>query len=367
MSFADIPQVLALNRVERLYLGGSGLDRWQNLEVREDGHNSEEFIVSTVPYIGPGVPINHGISRAKYNGKMVSLDEMICYNEKEFLGTGYVGKTGGHLGVLARVGDSAERLIIQCHPTDMFARVNLHVLFGKTEAWYILSTRTESGYCYAGLKKGVTKAAFEQAFRNADSDAMLDMMHKVDFKKGDMVLIPSGMLHGMGPNVTFLEFHQPCDYTLRFEKNYSGRQISEEELHCGLGVEKLMESVDFTTYSREELLSIVKPENPGTVVKQGGQVETLLSHEVNHSFRVDRAVIFSTMRFRQNTDSHCIMIAAGGNIRIHNDKGSWELLQGRGAVIPSCAGDMELSGNGAELLVAYPFIVEKEVSYGLFV
>ena len=121
MKYSDSPQILALNRVERLYLGGAGLDKWQKLEKPRDGHNSEEFLISTVPYIGPGKPVNRGISRSKVDGRYISLNDMIHAEEKTFLGEGYLHKTCGNLGVLVRAGDSAERLIIQSHPTDLFA------------------------------------------------------------------------------------------------------------------------------------------------------------------------------------------------------------------------------------------------------
>lgn len=364
--YSDRPQILALNRVERLYPGGSGLDKWQKLDNRGDGHNSEEFLVSTVSYIGPGTPENRGISRAEWEGRLVSLDEMIRKEEKEFLGEGYFQRTNRNLGVLARAGDSAERLIIQSHPTGEFARTCLGGRFGKTEAWYILDTRKDTGYCYAGFREGVTKAGFRQAFEDGDSQAMLEMMHKVEFKKGDMILIPSGMPHAMGAGATFLEFHEPCDYTLRYEKNYMGRQISEEELHCGLGVDKLMTSLDFTGYSYKNLLETVKPASRKACKKQGGQVQTLLSHEQNRCFRVDCVTVDSPMKFVQNPASHCIMTAAEGKVTFYGEKGKWQLLQGRGAVIPAGVGSLTITGANAKLLVAYPFAREG-VEHGIFI
>ncbi len=365
MKYSDSPQILALNRVERLYLGGAGLDKWQKLEKPRDGHNSEEFLISTVPYIGPGKPVNRGISRSKVDGRYISLNDMIHAEEKTFLGEGYLHKTCGNLGVLVRAGDSAERLIIQSHPTDLFARTYLNCPFGKTEAWYILDTRKDTGYCYVGIKQGVEKNDLIQAFKKGDSQAMLNMMHKVEFQKGEMILIPSGMLHAMGAGTTFLEFHQPCDYTFRYEKKYFERQISESELHCGLGIETVMESLRFSGCSYEELLRIVKPAFGEIQKKQGGQVETILSHDDNLCFCVERARVDRTMRFIQNRSSHCVMIAARGDVTIKNHSGTWKLLQGRGAVIPANVGDVFITGINAELLIAYPF-KERGVDYGIF-
>ncbi len=44
-------------------------------------------------------------------------------------------------GVLLKLLDSAERLHIQAHPNDAFVQKRLAGTFGKTECWYVLSTR----------------------------------------------------------------------------------------------------------------------------------------------------------------------------------------------------------------------------------
>lgn len=366
MNYSEQPQVLKRNRVKRLYLGGRNLDRWQMLGEGIDGYDSEEFLISTVSYIGPGRPKNRGISMADWEGREVSLDQMIREDEKGFLGTAYAGKTGGHLGILTRVGDSAHRLIIQCHPDTRFARTRLGVSFGKTESWYIADTREKEGECYAGFKEWVKPEAFKRAFLSGDSEAMLNMMHRIPFCKGDLLLIPSGVIHAMGGGATFIEFHEPCDYTLRFETDYMGQVISQKELHSGLGAEQLMEAVDFTACSYKEMEQLVK-QRPGPRHSfPGGTVEELLSYDRNPYFKVDRAVIRSSMKFKQSRDSHSIMITAKGMVTMKNRLGEKKVKQGRGIVIPASAGEITVMGEMAELLIGYPFRMKGEVSYGLF-
>ena len=161
---------------------------------------------------------------------------------------------GGECPVLCKAGDSTGRLILQYHPTAAFARRHLGCAFGKTEAWYFLQTRDpQVRYCYAGFKPGVTRGCFEELVARDDVPAMLDCIHKVPFELGDVILVPAGIIHAMGPGVTFLEVHEPCDYTMRFERDNYGRPMADEDMHYGLGFEALFDGLDFTTYTLEEI------------------------------------------------------------------------------------------------------------------
>lgn len=356
--FACRPHVLELNRVKRLYRGGAGLDRWQNVGDGKDEYRSEEFLVSTIHYIGAGIARNEGISLTCSHGREISLADMIQSGAADFLGKQYAGNTGGHLGVLARVGDSVERLIIQAHPSEAFARNYFLAPFGKTEAWYIVDTREEYGCCYAGMKKGTARADFEAAFHAGDSEAMLEMMHKIIFQKGDLILIPSGMLHAMGAGATFLEFHEPCDYTMRYEKDYSGKTISEEELHYGLGVERLLECVDDTAYSEAEIKKLVKKQPVLLSREPGGTVEELLSYDDNPCFAIRKMVVNGVLAVPLIPDSHCILATVAGEICLMWENQEVRVKQGRGVVVPAGVKRLQAAGNGAEVLAGYPFQVK---------
>ena len=72
---------------------------------------------------------------------------------------------------------------------------------GKSEAWYIVDTRTIKGehpFLYAGFKKDVTKKLWQDAFYSQDTKVMLGCMHRIEVNKGDVILIDSGMPHAMG-------------------------------------------------------------------------------------------------------------------------------------------------------------------------
>lgn len=361
--FAKRPHVLEPNRVARLYRGGAALDRWQNRGSGRDGYQSEEFIVSTIRYIGPGTARNEGISMTCLDQKEISLSEMIEAGETDFLGKQYAFHTGGHLGVLARVGDSVERLIIQAHPTGAYAKKYLQVPFGKTEAWYIVDTREyDSGFCYAGFKKGVARRDFEHAFHAGDSNRMLDMMHKINFRKGDLLFVPSGMIHAMGPGATFLEFHEPCDYTMRYEKYYSGKTISEDELHYGLGVNRLLECVNDVTYSEKEIEKLVRKEPILISSGESGTIEELLSYKDTPYFSVRKMTVKGTLEVPRFMDSHCILITVEEAITLKWDNQREHIGRGCGVVVPAGVGRLWAEGQNAEVLIGYPFLTNTSLS-----
>ena len=54
------------------------------------------------------------------------------------------------MSILVKLLDSAERLVIQCHPTIPFAKKHFNSSFGKAECWYMLDTE-EDAYIYLGF------------------------------------------------------------------------------------------------------------------------------------------------------------------------------------------------------------------------
>jgi len=346
-----------LNRVERFYIGGAGLDKWQNTPSRSDGSMCEDMLLSTCPYVGPGHPDNQGLSTTQLDGRTVSIRSLIESNEEAFLGKAYVGKTQRNSGVMCRAGDTVQRLVLQYHPTGEFARKYFSHPYGKTESWYIAAVRGECAhYCYAGFKPGMTRERFKELFMRNDVAAILDSLHVIPFEMGDMLLIKSGTIHAMGANTTFLEIHEPCDYTMRLEWDYMGRKLTGEQLHYGLGVERLLDGLDFTCYTHEQMLERVVCK-PVLLEKTDTCVRTcLIDYAKNPEFRVEKMVLHGAYAV-PDFDGHYILIAAKGGTVVHTNGKTKLLPQGRAAFVPAFAKGIVVEGQGTELIAAYPFLI----------
>ncbi|MDD3212373.1 MAG: GNAT family N-acetyltransferase, partial [Eubacteriales bacterium] len=121
-----------------------------------------------------------------------------------------------------------DNLSVQVHPNDDYALKNEGKL-GKTEAWVILNAEPGAQLCY-GLKDGVTTGELANALlTGGDVETLLAY---VDVKAGDVLYMPSGMVHAIGGGVTLYEIQQSSDVTYRlWDYHRKDAQGNERPLH----------------------------------------------------------------------------------------------------------------------------------------
>jgi mannose-6-phosphate isomerase len=353
------PLLTDFNRVERFYSGGKLLDEWQGLPVKADGHLSEEFLVSTIEYIGTGNPPEKGISRVLTGeGEKKNLYRLISGDPEGFLGGAYADSCRGHAGVQLRAGDSTSRLIIQCHPDNERARKFFNIPFGKTEAWYVNNTREingEKAHVYCGFKPGISKEKWRGLFETQDSRGMLDCLHRFEVREGDCFLIRAGTPHAIGPGCLFLELHQPCDVTLRTERNFTPRPLTDEEMHYGPGFEVLFDCFDYSGLDREQTLAAVFMTPTEESVSEGGAVYSLIDYGRTPDFGMKKIALRGRVPL-PSFEGHYLISVTGGEAVLEYGDGALKAPRGRGVFVP--AGCREITASGkAELVLAYPFEV----------
>jgi mannose-6-phosphate isomerase len=354
------PILLKHNRVKRAYTGGKLLDRWQGIEPAKDSNMSEEWLISTVEVTNIDRSLGEGLSITETeDGQNVSLMEIISSDPEGFLGKKHFEKFGNQIGVLARAGDSNVRLVIQTHPNKECARKYLNYEYGKSEAWCILDCRIigkEAPHIYAGFKYGVSKDVWERLFEKQDIQGMLDAMHKIYVKKGDVIFIKASMPHTLGPGVLFLELHEPSDYILRLEKKYLNiRTFPDEELHCGMGYDRLFDCFDYTTYSDNEIYDHVMIQPKLISRERHYQEYKLLSHEQTNCFAMNKVLVNGNYCLNKGS-SHCIVIIIDGVGRISSSRMKKEIRSGQGIFIPAGLKKVTFESNreGLELIIGYP-------------
>lgn len=114
-----------------------------------------------------------------------------------------------------------EPLSIQVHPDDAFAQ-SIGLAHGKTEAWYILSALPGAKVA-VGLKRQLTAP---QLRASIEDGSILDLVQWRGVLKGDVVFVPAGTIHAIGPGLVIAEIQQRSDATFRLFDH--GRQ---RELH----------------------------------------------------------------------------------------------------------------------------------------
>lgn len=243
-------------RVKRTYFGGREIGRFMGTP-EGDGEYPEMWLASAVRAYGSGP--DDGLSRAEIGSERFVLKDLIEKDPAGMLGEAHCrGGYGDNPGVLVKLIDSLNRLIIQVHPDLSFAKKVFNSDYGKTEGWYILSTRADLGekpYVLLGFKEWVTKEIWKDILIRQDIREMMECLHKFHVKPGDIFLVEGGVPHAIGPGCCLLEIQEPTDYTLRAEmRTPEGKFLPENLVHQGAGFGGLCDCFSYKGLSREETM-----------------------------------------------------------------------------------------------------------------
>jgi len=103
-----------------------------------------------------------------------------------------------------------EPLSIQVHPDDAFAH-SIGLVNGKTEAWYILSATPEAKVAI-GLKRQLTAP---QLRASIEDGSIANLVQWRRARKDDVIFVPAGTIHAIGPGLVLAEIQQRSDTTFR--------------------------------------------------------------------------------------------------------------------------------------------------------
>ena len=111
-------------------------------------------------------------------------------------------------------------LSIQVHPNDAFAH-SIGLVNGKTEAWYILSATPEAKVA-VGLKRQITTP---QLRASIEDGSIAHLIRWRPVRKDDVVFVPAGTIHAIGPGLVLAEIQQRSDTTFRLFDHGRQREI----------------------------------------------------------------------------------------------------------------------------------------------
>ena len=136
------------------------------------------------------------------------------------------------LPILVKFIFTSERLSVQVHPDDAYARAHEGSPGGKTEMWYVL--RAEPGATIAaGFLESIT---LERAREAAISGEIERLLRWWPATPGQVYFIPAGTIHALGAGITVCEIQQNNPITYRL---YDYGRPRELHLERGLEVSVL--------------------------------------------------------------------------------------------------------------------------------
>ena len=174
------------------------------------------------------------------NGPLAGKDLrwLMTQHAAEILGTAKPA-ADGRFPLLCKILDAREKLSLQVHPPASKAAE----LKGepKTEMWFIADAAPDASL-YVGLKRGVTRADFEQKISDG---SVADCFHRIPVKAGDTMFLPSGRVHAIGDGLVIFEIQQNSDTTYRvFDWNRVGLDGKPRDLH----IAQSLASIDFSDF-----------------------------------------------------------------------------------------------------------------------
>lgn len=163
------------------------------------------------------------IAEGEFAGK--TLSEYIAAKGNSILGTKCQHME--QFPLLIKFIDAKKDLSIQVHPSDEYA-LKHEGQYGKTEVWYIMDCQP-GAFIYYGFKESISKEEFA---RRIQDKTLLEVLNKVEVKKGDVFFIEPGTIHAIGSGILLAEIQQNSNVTYRvYDYGRVGADGKERELH----------------------------------------------------------------------------------------------------------------------------------------
>ncbi len=300
----------------------------------------KEFYGRDIPYDHTGESWDiachsHGMSRVK-DGPLKGMTLETLFDEYKDDLIGSIADRYDKFPLLVKIIDANNRLSLQVHPDDAYAKVHEEGELGKSEMWYVLNAK-DGAKVTLGLKDGVTRKQFKTGLDEGD---IYDLINEIPVKAGDVINIPAGLIHSIEEDILLAEVEENSDTVYRvFDWNRMGLDGKPRQLH----IDKALEVIDFDG-------KFLKETTPGLVDDQKGR--SLIHYIYNQYFAVDKIILKRNFEDSTEFDHMMIYLCIEGRVEFLWNGTSTSLKAGESILIPACLGSYEIVGRG-ELLRTY--------------
>ncbi|MBO4210131.1 class I mannose-6-phosphate isomerase [Micromonospora echinofusca] len=338
------PLRLTDNRVPVYYAGGRQISEFRgNRPV--DGPEDWVGSLSALPAAirPPHAPPDTGVSRTPAG----SLRDLVAADPTGWLGPVVADAFAGQSGLLVKLLDAGERLPVHCHPTREFARTHLGSLFGKTEGWIVLRARP-GARVWLGLRDPVTAGDWRAWTAAQNADAMLAAMNDLPVRPGQVLYVPAGLPHAIGPGVLIAELQEPTSFSVLAEHTAFG--VGPEAATLGLGWDLALSCFDLAGYAGR--LTELTPDPTVLSRTSGGDLVSLFAPRADTFFRAWQVTCTETVTLPEA--SFAVLVVTAGAGRVAWDGGVLPIVRGDTVVAPYAAGPLRFDGAVTALVCLPP-------------
>src|SRR3989339_165026 len=175
------------------------------------------------------------IANGAYHGE--TLSALVSRLPKEVLGERIARTLGNTFPLLFKFIDANDRLSIQVHPGDDFAKRHENDL-GKTEAWIVVQAGP-GARLICGLKRELSREEVEDGVRNNTLETLLN---EFPVSEGDCIFVPAGTVHAIEAGCLIYEVQEASDVTYRL---YDWGRTGDDGKPRALHVEKSLSVMDY--------------------------------------------------------------------------------------------------------------------------
>ena len=255
-----------------------------------------------------------------------NLEEVIRIYKGELMGQRNYERFGNRFPLLTKFIHSNDDLSIQVHPGDEYAAEH-HGENGKTEMWYILDSEKDARLI-VGFNEDIDRDIMREKL---DDGTLKEVLHFECVKEGDVIFLPEGRIHALGPGIVLAEIQQTSDMTYRiYDWDRVGADGKPRELH----IEHALNVLDYKTHA---------------------SYKTSYKNELNTPVKLVTCPYFSTqlIHFDQQMDmdyamldSFIIYMCLDGDLDIRYDgEQRTRLVKGESILIPAAMKDLSLFPN----------------------
>ncbi|MFT4841165.1 MAG: mannose-6-phosphate isomerase [Candidatus Azotimanducaceae bacterium] len=263
---------------------------------------------------------------SKLRGTEMTLADLLRKDPEAIVGRGVRLGHNGTFPLLLKFLDAHQGLSLQVHPDDRQAKGDM----GKNECCLILAVGDDARIVH-GVVPGVDRDDFLAKW---ETPAVEPMLYSFAPKVGDLVHIPPGTPHSIGPGVVAFEVQQNSDQTYRFYDWGRGRATHAAEAR--------------------DVVNLVANERPpiqrSTSLPDGGELLIATEHFVVRRYELARRIELATYgRYLTLT-----VLNGGGRLQWANgaNESSLVLKKCDTVVVPACVSMVAVEPDGAIDFVA---------------
>ena len=277
-----------------------------------------------------------------YAGK--TLGSLVEELGPRLLGEQVMAIFGRQFPLLAKFLDAHDKLSVQVHPDDTYARLHEHGKLGKTEFWYVLDAAPGASIIH-GFKSLTSRREVQQAIQDVNLE---NLLNKVSVSAGDIIFVPAGTVHGIGGGVLLYELQEYSDLTYRM---YDYGRLTAAGTPRELHIER---SLDVSHYDRSPHIKM----QPLVLHSGEGFQDRCLAacqYFVTRELTLQQSSLFFDYMKRETAGSCSILSSLGAEVTVRYGAAfeyEEKLVKGQTMVLPAAPGNFCIEGNGV-LLFSY--------------